>query len=98
MYPTMATGDVVQVSKEPINSLCLGDIILFVDVVHEQIVVHRVRQIHKKNKHRFLITKGDNAPQNDRVKINARIYIGKVTRIRKTLRGYVNKFLLLIGM
>lgn len=97
MYPTMVAGDVVQVSKEPIHSLCVGDIILFVDVIREQIVVHRVTQIHKKNKNRFLITKGDYAPQNDSVKINARVYIGKVTRIRKTLRGYVNKFLLMIG-
>jgi hypothetical protein len=75
-----------------------NDIILFADVNSPHPIVHRIIRIDGNNDNRTLITKGDFITQKDVKKVNRRSYIGKVINIRKTLRGFVNKFLLTIGM
>lgn len=98
MYPTIVAGDDIEIIKVSIETLRLNDIVLFADVDSAHPIVHRIIRIDGNKNNIILITKGDYVPWKDAQKITKRSYIGKVIKIRKTLRGFVNKFLLTIGM
>jgi signal peptidase I len=64
MDPIIKSKQVINVEKIPAQEIELGDIITFVDG-NEDIVIHRVIAISKKNDRLIFMTKGDNFPYSD---------------------------------
>ena len=65
MYPVYQEGDILIVKATDVDSLGVGDIIVF-DSPHGGIpIVHRVYQIRVDDENRYFITKGDNNPMPD---------------------------------
>jgi len=76
MYPELKVGDLVIIEKCTSNDVNVGDIIQY--KMDGYTVIHRVKEIHKKNNNIFFITKGDNNSSKDKLPVSQDQLMGKV--------------------
>lgn len=80
MYPFLKNGDTVIVKKNNIDSLKVGDIIIFKS--YNKLIAHRLIAFKRKNKKFLIYSKGDNLVWFDKPIIEDK-YIGKIITIIK---------------
>ena len=81
MYPFFLDGDLVVISREDINKIELGDIIVY-RTLEGKMIIHRVIGKRKIAGNIALTVKGDNNPLPDIPPITKSKLVGKVNEIR----------------
>lgn len=84
MEDSIMVGDLIVSKKTTIDKVKEGDIITFVcidpnEIVVNQVITHRCIEIINEEGKIYLVTKGDNAISKDRLKVSEENFLGVVT-------------------
>ena len=96
MFPFLKEGDVALIKKVEINTLNIGDVIVFRK--DQKMIAHRLVEIKKNGEHYSITTKGDTTKKNDPV-FTEQNYIGKIVSFYRNEKNtsITSKYYELIG-
>lgn len=96
MEPTVTTGSVVFVAERPPSTVTEGDIITYTDD-GQNLITHRVHEVHRSETSFRFVTKGDANEDADPEPVYRGDYVGTVPEIDLPLIGTLNLSIPFVG-